>query len=261
MSATRSAAALTSREMLRLSRQPTRLLTALALPLIVWVLAGAGLADSFSDPRGDANSSISYAAAILPGIITAVIVFGTIVASMSLIQDRQAGFLQAVLVSPCPSWAIVAGKIAGGGAVTAIQAGVLVFAAPLVGLKPSAGGYAMAFVSIGLTTSAVIALGLALAWWINSTAGFHGVMNGVLMPMWLLSGAMFPVDGATPWLATVVKLNPLHWSTQTLGASLGLGEAGMLHWAGSAAFALVCCGAAALTIGRGRSIPGASAGE
>jgi len=261
VSAARAAIALTGREMTRLGRQPTRLVSALVLPALLWVLAGAGLAGSFADPGVASDQALSYSATILPGIVTAVIVFGTIVASMSLIQDRQAGFLQAVLVSPAPAWTIVASKIAGGAAVTTIQAGILLLTAPLVGLRPSAGAFLLAIVAVAVTTVAVISLGLALAWWINSTSGFHGVMNGLLVPMWLLSGAMFPVEGAAHWLAWLVHANPLHWHTRTIGAAIGVGGAGAWEWSGSIAFAVACCIGASVTIARGRSSAGADPGD
>ncbi|HBS27910.1 MAG TPA: hypothetical protein DEB06_00315 [Phycisphaerales bacterium] len=191
----------------------------------------------------------SYAGFLLPGMVTMVVLFSAIFASMSLIQDRQGGFLQSVLVSPAPSWAIAGAKVLGGTVIATTQALVLLLGAIVVGLAPGAGGWLGAALASALVSVAVIGLGLAAAWRINSTAGFHGVMNMVLMPMWLLSGALFPAEGAAGWLRAVMLANPLHWATRAMGGSLGIGPpAGAWAWAGTLLFAAAMFGAACLAM-------------
>jgi ABC-2 type transport system permease protein len=253
-----AAAALARREALRFVRQPTRVLSSLGTPVILWVFVASGLSGSFAMPGVAAGSSAgpSYGAYLLPGVVLMGIVFSTIFASISLIQDRQAGFLQSVLVSPASSWTIVASKVLGGAAVAGAQAGLLLLAAPFVGLQPGVLGLLGALLAAGLASVAVVGLGIAAAWWIDSTAGFHGVMNMVLMPMWLLSGAVFPVQGSSAWLAAVVRWNPLHWCHTAMATSLGVPTEGRLlvAWGGSVLFAAAMAGLAAgvIALGRGR---------
>jgi len=228
---------LTRRELVRFTRQPTRVVASVGTPLLFWVFAGSGLAGSFSVPG--AENGASYAGYILPGMVTMVVLFSTIFAAISLIQDRQGGFLQSVLVSPAPSWAIAGSKVIGGTVIATAQAMVLLLGAFAVGLQPGVLGWLGAAGAAALVSVAVIGLGLAAAWRINSTAGFHGVMNMVLMPMWLLSGALFPAEGAAPWLRGLMMLNPLHWATRAMGSALGLGsEHAGLAWLGTVLFAL-----------------------
>jgi ABC-2 type transport system permease protein len=246
-------AVLTLREFKRLFRQPSRLATAILTPLIFWVLAGAGLGRSFVMPGSAASQgeglSVAYASYLLPGMATMVAMFASVMASISLIQDRQAGFLQSVLVSPAPRWAIVASKVIAGSLIATLQALLLIVGAVLFGLCPAgAFGVLGAGLVLALTSAAVIALGMTLAWRIGSISGFHGVMNLVLLPMWVLSGALFPASGASGWLAPAMWINPLHWSTLALGGALGVGEApAPLAWLGglgSLLFAGAACAGA-----------------
>ncbi|MGP1347774.1 MAG: ABC transporter permease [Phycisphaerales bacterium] len=266
---------LTKRELLRLVRQPSRLLTALLTPVLFWLLAGAGLDNSFvmpgaSDLGGESgtpggDAAIGYASYLLPGMATMVVMFASVIGAISLIQDRHAGFLQSVLVSPAPRWSVVVSKIAGGGLVAVLQAALLIVFAMLVGLSPAGViGLLLAVVVLALTAMGVIGVGLALAWKVDSIGGFHGVMNMVLLPMWVLSGALFPASGASGWLAIVMWLNPLHWATLALGGALGVGEApaglALLGGLGAVLFAGGGAGIAWLAIERSARRTGA-AGE
>lgn len=231
--------ALTARELIRFARQPSRIIASVGTAALFWLFFASGLARSIVLPSaGAAARAPSFAAFLLPGAITVIVVFGTIFASISLIQDRHEGFLQSALVSPAPTLSIVLSKILGGVLITSGEAIVLMLGAPIVGLAPGPQGFFLALLAIVLTAAAVIGLGLALAWRINSVAGFHGVMNLLLLPMWLLSGSFFPVEGAAGWLAAVVRVNPLYWSNRLIAGALGSRETpGLLAWAivGSAA--------------------------
>jgi ABC-2 type transport system permease protein len=252
--------ALTARELKRFVRQPSRIAGTVGTPLLFWVLAASGLSGSFTG-TGSA-SGLPYSAFLLPGMVTMIVVFSTIFAAISLIQDRQAGFLQSVIVSATPTWTIVASKVAGGTLVALVQAAVLLLAAPLVGYEPGIAGMICALFAAGLASAAVIGIGLAAAWWINSTSGFHGVMNTVLMPMWLLSGAIFPAEGASKWLAFIMMCNPLAWATSAMSASLrGNPASAGAAWIGSAAFAVCACLLAAIVMARRSTTAGAGGVE
>jgi ABC-2 type transport system permease protein len=244
--------ALTRRELLRFLRQPSRVLAAIGTPLLIWVFFASGFAQSFR-----AESDAGYGLFLIPGMASLTVVFSSIFAAISLIEDRHEGFLQSVLVSPAPRWAGVGAKIAGGAMIAAAQGFLLLLLAPILGagigpLQLAAAGAALALISIGIS-----GLGLAAAWWIDSTQGFHGVMNLVLMPMWLLSGSLFPISGAAPWLQTVMMLNPLYWPTAAVREALAGGQAGEpfglpLIWGLSIVMAASGFIMAWLTVGRTR---------
>ena len=234
--------ALTPREVVRILRQPSRVIGTIGAPLLLWVFLAGGFAGSFSVPGAEPGDAASYGAWLLPGMVTLVVMFSAIFSAMSLIEDRNAGFLQAAIVSPAPRWSIVGSKIAGGTIVAAAQGFLLLLSAPLLGPGPHPLGWALALVAAALGAAAITAMGLALAWWVNSSQGFHGIMNLVLMPMWLLSGAFFPAEGASRWLAGLMLVNPLRWTTDAIRTSLA-GDPFGAAWALNAAF---CLGAIAL---------------
>jgi ABC-2 type transport system permease protein len=208
--------ALSRRELVRFTRQPTRIAAAVGSALLMWTLLGSGFARAIGDG--------AYAAYLLPGMATMVVLFSSIFAAMSLIEDRNAGFLQSVLVSPAPRWSLIGSKIVGGSVVAWVQAAVLLPAAPLLGLSPGLAGYVQAALALLLMSVGLIGFCLAAAWYVNSTQGFHGVMNVVLMPAWLLSGAIFPLDAAAGWIGAIMRVNPLSWVSTAMGRGL-MGEA------------------------------------
>jgi len=137
-----------------------------------------------------------------------------------VIEDRREGFLQAVLVAPVSRAAVVLGKILGGTTLALGQALLLLLAAPFLGLKLGLLDVVLVtavlfVISFGLTT-----LGFLIAWRMESTQGFHAIMNLVLMPMWFLSGAFFPSTGAAGWLRFLMALNPLTYGLAALRRAL-----------------------------------------
>lgn len=232
--------ALTRRELVRFARQPARIAASIGTVLIIWLLAASGLHESFSfEVAASAEPAtlkqVGYAAFLVPGMATMVVMFSAVFAALSLIQDRQAGFLQSTLVSPAPTWSIVASKVLGGTLIASAQGLLVLLAAPIAGAKLGF-GIVPALMALVMTSAAVISLGLALAWWVNSIAGFHGIMNIVLLPMWALSGSLFPVEKSAGWLARAVALNPLHWSTRALAKSMGVGQSSLWNWLGMLVF-------------------------
>ena len=249
MTAWRALVWLTAREFKRFVRRPSRVVATLGTVGLFWLVIGGGMGASFVSSEGGAG----YAGYLVPGMVTMVVLFGTVFAAISLIQDRAAGFLQSALVSPAPRWVIGGSKVAAGVGLGAAQAALLLAAAPLAGLEASLGGFGLAVLAAALAAAGVVGLGVAMAWWVDSVGGFHGLMNLALTPMWLLSGALFPASGASDWLGAVMRANPLHWSTRAMGGALGVGPpASAWEWAGAVAFALA--GATiAMTGGRRRA--------
>ncbi|MBK9189753.1 MAG: ABC transporter permease [Phycisphaerales bacterium] len=242
--------ALARRELVRFTRQPSRVIAAVGTPLLLWIFLGSGFAGSFGGVG-------SYAGHLLPGMVMLTVVFSSVFAAISLIDDRNAGFLQGVLASPLPRWALVGSKLIGGGTVAVAQGAILIPGAYLLGMSPSPLGLLMSLVAACAAATMVMGLSLALAWRVNSVQGFHGVMNLVLMPMWLLSGAFFPVSGASFWLKIVMLANPLTWATEAMRSAI-TGEASQfapawILWAAVALLAVLGACVAGLTVGRGPS--------
>jgi len=207
---------LASRELVRFFRQRTRVVGALGQPFIFWVLFGAGLGGTFRAPAW-APPGMSYQEYFLPGVAVLIVLFTAIFSTISIIEDRREGFLQAVLVAPLPRASLVMGKVMGGTALAVIQAALFLLLGPLlwlVGLSPHMSLSVSAVDALGILAFLVLqgfaltALGYVMAWPLDSTQGYHALMSVLLMPMWLLSGAFFPVP-ESGWLAWVMRVNPL----------------------------------------------------
>ncbi|HYK90256.1 MAG TPA: ABC transporter permease, partial [Acidobacteriota bacterium] len=152
-----------------------------------------------------------------------ILLFTSIFSTISIIEDRQVGFLQAVLVAPVSRSAITLGKILGGTTLALIQALIFLLLAPTVGISLS-GEKLLALIGIlFLVAFALTAVGFLIAWKMDSTQGFHAIMNLLLMPMWLLSGAFFPSSGAPRWIQAIIRANPLTYGVGAVRRTLYLG--------------------------------------
>ena len=206
--------ALWRREILRFVRQPSRVLSALGTPVIVWLLIGTGLSASFRIPDGP--EGITFLEYFFPGILVLLVLFASIFSNISVIEDRHEGFLQAVLVAPVPTVSLVMGKVLGATSLSWLQGVLFLLLAPVAGLELDVPTFLTAAGVLALLALGLNALGFAMAWRVDSTQGFHGVMNLLLIPMWMLSGAFFPVDGAPSWLMAVMRWNPLSYGVAGL---------------------------------------------
>jgi ABC-2 type transport system permease protein len=203
------------REIVRFLRQRNRIVGALGTPILFWFLIGSGLGKSFQSPSALGMNYLSY---FFPGSVALILLFTAIFSTISIIEDRREGFLQGVLVSPASRGAIVMGKILGGTCLATAQGLFFIALAPLlpIPLHFTQVLYLVALMfvlSFGLT-----GLGFLIAWRMDSTQGFHAIMNLFLMPMWFLSGALFPASGAPAWLRFVMALNPLTYGVAGLHA-------------------------------------------
>lgn len=213
------------RELVRFFRQPSRIAGAAGSPLLFWVLIGSGLSGSFRLPGAEGVDFLEY---FFPGTVVLVLLFAAIFSTISVIEDRREGFLQGVLVAPVPRLAIVAGKVFGGATLAWLQAVVFLALAPLAGLRLTPTSILQAAGVLAALAVSLTGIGLAFAWRLDSVQGFHAVMNLLLVPMWLLSGAFFPLTGAPLWLSILMRLNPLTYGVAALrqalyGSSAALG--------------------------------------
>jgi len=209
------------RELIRFFRQRSRVIGAFVQPLVFWLLVGAGFRASFRPPGVPGGTS--YAEYAYPGILAMVLLFTAIFSTISVVEDRRAGFLQGVLVAPVGRATIVLGQALGCTALAVLQGVLFLALAPAAGVSLSIA----AFLSVtGVMIAAAFGLaclGLTIAWRLDSTQGFHAIMNLVLLPMWVLSGALFPAAGVPEWLSWAMRLNPMTYSLAAIRRCLYLG--------------------------------------
>lgn len=206
------------REIIRFFRQRSRLLSAIVQPLLFWILIGSGLSASFQ-PTGVLENQ-DYIEYFYPGIVVLVLLFTAIFATISVVNDRKEGFLQGILVAPVPRWSIVLGQALGGTTLALLQGILLLIIAPLTGIQLGFTSLVMTLGVMFLISFGLSNLGLMIAWRMESTQGFHAIMNIILIPIWLLSGAFFPITGVPGWLSWVMKLNPLTYALDVFRFSL-----------------------------------------
>ncbi len=213
--------ALWRREIVRFVRQRSRVTGALAQPLVFWLLLGGGLNASFR-PAG-AASGTNYIEYFYPGMIVLVLLFTAIFSTISTVEDRREGFLQGVLVAPVARWAIVLGQALGGTTLAVVQGALCLAMAPLLGIPLTLVSVASTIAVMLVVSLALTSLGLIIAWRMESTQGFHAIMNLILIPIWLLSGAFFPAAGAPAPLRWLMTVNPLTYGMAALRRCLYLG--------------------------------------
>lgn len=209
-----SAVTLWRRELVRFGRQRSRVLAALGTPLLFWLFLGSGIGSSFRLPLNP--NSLDYLEYFYPGSLILVILFTSVFSSISLIEDRKEGFLLSVLVAPISRSGPILGKILGGASLAFVQGLLFLALAPLAGIGLDVFKLLQLVGMIFLLSFALTSFGFAFAWRMDSIQGFHGVMNMVLFPMWLLSGSLFPPSGASDWVQWTMWVNPLTYGVASL---------------------------------------------
>src|SRR5579864_3141283 len=202
------------REIVRFYRQTTRVIGVLASPLVFWLVIGSGFGTSFRSGGGAGQQH--YLDYFYPGALIMIVLFTSIFTMMSVIEDRKEGFLLSVLVAPVPRSAIVLGKVLGGTTLSAIQGMIFLAFAPAIGVHIGLVQFVALVVTIFLVSFSLTALGFAIAWPMDSTQAFHAIINLFLIPLWLLSGALFPISGASMWLRVLMRINPLTYGVEAL---------------------------------------------
>jgi ABC-2 type transport system permease protein len=160
-----------------------------------------------------------------PGTIVLVILFTAIFATISIVEDRREGFLQGVMVAPVTRLSIVLGQGLGGTTLALLQGALFLLLAPLAGIALNGWAVLAALVVLFCLSFSLTNLGLMIAWRMRSIQGFHAIMNLILIPLWLLSGAFFPIAGAPVWLVWIMRLNPVTYGMTALRQSLYLAHA------------------------------------
>lgn len=204
------------RDIIRFVRDRSRIIGSLAQPLLFLVIFGVGLSPAIGTLGTGSGGSLKYGQFIFPGIITMSVLFTSIFSAISVIWDREFGFLKEVLVAPVPRWSLVAGK-ALGGSTTAMAQGILILIfAPFVGVSLTLMIVLKLLVMMFFTAFSLSALGLLIAGRMRSMEGFQMVMNFLMMPMFFLSGALFPLSNLPGWLAALTRIDPVSYGVDAI---------------------------------------------
>lgn len=212
------------RQLKRYSRSRARIISSVAQPMLFLVALGFGFGPIYAKAGGG-----DYIQFLAPGVITMSILFTAMFSGIEVVWDKQFGFLKETLVAPVPRLAIMIGRTLGGATVAVLQGLVVFFVTFLVGFRPeSIWAIIPAFIFMFLIAILFTALGTAIASKIDDMQAFPLVMNFLIMPLFFLSGALFPVDRLPEALAVVVRLNPLSYGVDAVRDTLvGLGHFGV----------------------------------
>lgn len=203
--------ALCYRELLRFVRERSALYATLARPLLWLIVLGSGMQNAFRERTG-----VPYAAYLLPGVVAMTILFGGLFSGVSTVWDREFGFLKEVLVAPVSRLEIVLGKLCAGILVSTAQALITLLFAPLVGVKLGLSELACTIGVVMLSSAGVVALALNIAARMRSFEGFSNFANLLALPLFFLSGSMYPLGDAPAWLSPLVHGNPMTYAVDAL---------------------------------------------
>lgn len=203
------------RDLNRLWRQRTRMYSSIARA-VVWLFAlGFGLRRSFVPIAG-----LSYSQFVFPGIIAMTIIFSGLQSSISIVYDREFGFLKEVLVAPTRRNTLMVGKTLGGATSSTIYAAVILIFAPFAGVTLTVWNVLAALGAMFVTALALSALGVAIASRIKDIENFGTIQNFITLPLYLFSGAIFPTKGVPGWLSVILSINPLTYGVNAIRGTL-----------------------------------------
>jgi ABC-2 type transport system permease protein len=214
------------RDLLRWWRDRPRIIVSLAQPLLFLIVFGAGLGSSLGGSFGaGTDGPIGYAQFVFPGVIGMAVLFSAVFGAMSIVWDREFGFLKEILVAPIDRSAVAIGKALGGATQALFQGLLLLILAPILGVTLSVESVLLLIPFVFVLAFALSALGVALASRMKSMQGFQMVMNFLVMPMFFLSGSLFPLAGLPDWMTVLTRLDPVSYGMDpirriVLGTSL-----------------------------------------
>ena len=201
-------------------REKPRIAGALVTPLILVAVIGQGFGATteFTDPR---YAQFRYEQFMFPGIVAMGVLFGTVFFGLGIVWDRKLDVLKEVLVAPVSRTTIFFGKVLGGSTQAIVQAAIMLLIGVLAfGLSASGAVAALGFSA--LLAIAFVSVGLFLGSFFESYEGFQLIVNFLVLPLFFLSGALYPVEGLPPWLSILTQLNPATYAVDGLrGALLG----------------------------------------
>ena len=203
------------RQLKRYWRSRGRMIGSLGQPILFLVALGFGLGAIYA--KAGAGNFIQFLA---PGVISMTILFSAMFSGIEVIWDRQFGFLKETLVAPVPRFHIMMGKTLGGATISIFQ-GLIVFIITLIaGFRPNLSYLPLAFLFMFLIAVLFTSLGVAIASQLDDMQAFPIIMNFLIMPIFFLSGAIFPLEGIPKALESVIKFNPLTYGVDGIRGAL-----------------------------------------
>ncbi|MDA8039500.1 MAG: ABC transporter permease [Actinomycetota bacterium] len=200
------------RELIRFGRDRTRMITSLVQPVLFLFVLGTGL----STIARTASIGVSFETFMFPGIVGMTVLFTSVFSAISIVWDREFGFLREMLVAPVPRWSLVLGKCLGGTTVATIQGCIFLAFAGAVGVPYSPVMLVEVVGEMALMAFTLTAFGVLLASRMQQMQSFQVVVQFFVMPMFFLSGAMFPLSGLPSWLTALTKVDPLSYAVDPL---------------------------------------------
>lgn len=202
-----------SRDVIRFSRNRVRIIASLGQPVLFLFVFGAGLSPAMA-PLG--GGTLNFEQFMFPGILAMAVLFTAIFSAVSIVWDREFGFLKEVMVAPVSRVAVALGKLAGGSTVALFQGSLVLLFAPLLGIKLTA-FQIFGLLGLMLMMAAMMsALGILIAARQRSMEGFQVIMNFLMLPMFFLSGAFFPLEGVPAWMELLSRVNPVTYGVDPL---------------------------------------------
>jgi ABC-2 type transport system permease protein len=213
------------REVKRYLRSRPQIVASLGQPLMYLLALGFGLGPVF-----EKSGQGSYLQLIAPGVVGMAILFSSIFSGVGLLWDRQFGFLKETLVAPVPRLQIMIGRTCGGATVAVFQGTLVLVVCLIAGFRPQhLAAVPLALVFMALIAIVFAALGTAIGSKLRDMQGFQMIMNFLVMPIFFLSGALFPLAGLPTALAVATRVDPLSYGIDGLrGALIGLTQFGLL---------------------------------
>ena len=212
----RAALVVWQREMIRFSKDRSRVLSSLAQPVLFLFVLGTGLSSLVSAGTGD----VDFRTFLFPGVLATSVLFTAAFAGISMVWDREFGFLREMLVAPVSTAAILVGKCLGGATVATLQSIVLLLLAGVVGVPYDPLMMLELLALLFLMAFLITALGLVLAARVKQIQAAMPMVQLIITPMMFLSGALFPIAGLPTWLSTLVHLNPMTYAVEPLRSAV-----------------------------------------
>ncbi|RPF52058.1 ABC transporter permease [Aquisalibacillus elongatus] len=211
--------AIWQRDLIKFLRDKARLFGSFTMPILFLLIFGGGLSgtmETMMTQNLDVGGDFNYIEFVFPGIVSMTLLMTSVFSAMSVIEDKDFGYMKEILVSPISRVSIAVGKMAGAATVSTIQ-GIMLFALiPLLGLNYDWISLIQVIPFMFLLGAALSGIGLLFASFINSTQGFQLIVNIIVLPMVFMSGALFPINGMPGWLDVIVKLNPVTYGVDVM---------------------------------------------
>lgn len=200
------------RELLRFVQDRPRMFSSFSMPIIFLIIFGAG----FGRLIGQMMPGVDYIQFMYPGILAMTVLMTSVMSGVSIVWDREFGFLKEVLVSPLSRSGVLAGKAVGAATIAIIQGAIMLVLAPIVNVPINLGTVLALLPLLLILSLALSGLGLLIGARMRSQQGFQIVMQLVIFPMMFLSGIFFPVSGVATWLEVLSKLNPVTYGIDAI---------------------------------------------